>query len=288
MNALVVDCRNRYLQAFVASVTQAQSDNPYQLVLRHALDMGHIQDLLNPTERDEYLGGGEYKNMRNFRAEMPVILMGQYSAQSSAGHVSVYSEGGDESRDGHRNVLIVGGLGPNFGKKGLRVLSNPITATLVRGPVEIQQLTGSGNSNCASADAAWEGVKLLASTNRKSVFLVEGQSDYTYVVQLRSAATEGTTEFSVEHREEMFSRENIVRRMLFSAAFRDVVRGRDDDSKPSDEEVCTAAKRRMTTYLAAKAANEERYWENLAQWFGSFNMGDEAISKIAAEFEINV
>ncbi len=59
--ALVIDGRTRKLNVFVASVTQAQSDNPYQLVLRHALDMGHIQDILAPTERDEYLGALNYE-----------------------------------------------------------------------------------------------------------------------------------------------------------------------------------------------------------------------------------
>lgn len=286
--ALVIDGRTRKLQTFVASVTQAQSDNPFQIVLRHALDMGHVQDILALTEQDVYLGGGETKKLKRFRSEMPVIIMGEYSARSSAGHVAVHSaDSWDESRDGHRRVLIVGGLGPNFGKKGLRVLGNPITATLVRGPVEIEELANSGNSNCASADAAWAGVKLLASVDRKAVFLVEGQSDYTYVVRLRSAVEDGVTmEFPVEHREEMFSRENVVRRMVFSSAYHDLVRGHDD-GKPSDEEVKAAAKRRMKSYLAAKSANEERYYERLGRRFGSLNMSDDAIANMAEELGAN-
>jgi len=290
MNALVIDGRTRKLQAFVASVTKAQDDNPYQIVLRHALDMGHIQDILNPTESDVYLGGGETKKLKRFTADMPVILMGEYAARSSAGHVAIHSaDSWDESRDGHRKVLIVGGLGPNFGKKGLRVLGLPITATLVRGPVEIEELAGAGNSNCASADAAWAGVKLLASTDRKSVFLVEGQSDYTYVVRLRSTATEGATEFPAEHREEMFSRENIVRRMVFSSAYHGLVRGRDDhEYKPSEDEVKAAAKRNMDAYLAAKSANEECYHERLGRRFGSLNMSDDAIAKMAEELGASI
>lgn len=231
MNALVIDGRTRKLCAFVASVTQAQGDNHYQLVLRHALDVGHLPELLAPTEQDEYLGGGETKRRKHFRADMPVILMGMYSAQSSAGHVAVYCNDPsslirDEEQHGHRKVLVVGGLGPAFGKKGLKVLGYPIAATLIRGPVEIEELTGSGNSNSASADAALAGVKLLASTDRKAVFLVEGQSDYTYVVRLHSCTEEGMTEFPAEHRADMFSRENIFRRMLFYSAYRGLVRSR--------------------------------------------------------------
>ena len=289
--ALVIDGRTRKLSAFVASVTQAQSDNPYQIVLRHALDMGHIQDILAPTEREEYLGGGETKTRKHFCAEMPVILMGEYSARSSAGHVAVHStDSWDEARDGHRKVLIVGGLGKVFGGKGgLKVLGNPIVATLVRGPVEIEEFVGAGNSNCASADAAWAGVKLLAGADRKSVFLVEGQSAYTYVVRLRSSATEGETEFPAEHREEMFSRENIVRRMVFSSAYHGLVCGRDDhEYKPSEDEVKAAAKRNMESYLAAKSANEERSHERLGRRFGSLNMSDDAIAKMAEELGANV
>src|SRR3989344_2400312 len=140
-SVLVIDGRSRNLQAFVASATQAQNDNPYQLVLRHALDMGHLPEILKPTEDDVYLGGGETKRLRRFRAEMPVLLMGKYSAQSSAGHVTVHAaDRFDEGLFGHRKVLIVGGLGPAFGEGGLRVLSLPIAATLVRGPVEVEEL----------------------------------------------------------------------------------------------------------------------------------------------------
>jgi len=290
--ALVIDGRTRKLQAFVASVTQAQSDNPFQLVLRHALDMGHFQDILALTEQDVYLGGGETKKLKRFRSEMPVIIMGEYLARSSAGHVTVHSaDNWNESRDGHRKVLIVGGLGTNFGKKGLRVL-NPITATLVRGPVEIEELAGSGNSNCASADAAWAGVKMLASVDRKAVFLVEGQSDYTYVVRLRSAAEDNaTTEFPVEHREEMFSCENIIKRMVFSFAYHGLVRGRDDgEYKPSEDEVKAAAKRNMGAYLAAKSENEDGYLEHLLGplFGGVLNMSEEAITKMAEELGASI
>lgn len=289
--AIIIDGRARTLRTFVASVTKAQDDNPHQLVLRHALDMGNITNLLAPTERKEYVGGGETVTRRHFRADMPVIIMGTYSAMSSAGHVTVvHAEhaGYNEATDGHRKVLVVGGLGPAFGK-GLKVFTNPISSTLVRGPVEIEEVAGSGNSNCASADAAWAGVQLLANTDRKSVFLVEGQSDYTYVVRLKSSAEDGeTTEFLTEHRETMFSRENIVKRMIYGQSWRALAHGRDEDApKPSDEEVRAEATQRIKEYIAAKAKNEDSYWDRLGRGFGSLNMSDEAYAKLAEELGVS-
>jgi hypothetical protein len=191
--ALVIDGRTRQLSAFVASVTQAQSDDYCQLVLRHALAV-------------------DFANLPGSRPEMPVILMGEYAARSSAGVVAVRTAANtnllwSEEENGYRKVLVVGGLGPAFGQGGLRVLNVPISATLVRGPVEIEKVAGAGNSNCATADATWSAVNFLVSTDHKAVFLVEGQSDYTYVVRFRSAGEEGdSTEFPAEHRAEMFSR----------------------------------------------------------------------------------
>lgn len=277
------------METFVASATQAQRQNDYQLVLRHALDMGGLKDILAPTERSEDVGGG-VKRVKRFTADIPIILMGGYSARSSAGHVAVHgADGGDEARCGYRNVLVVGGLGPNFNKKGgLRVFGIPIEGILIRGPVKIEEVVVAGNSNRASAEAALTGVKLLSNIDRKSVFLVEGQSDQTYVVRLRSTSAEGRTVFPAEHRKEMFSQENVVRRMLLSSAYRDLVRGKGDDSNPpSNEEVVAEAKRRMGAYLLAEAANEGRYWEILGRGFGSLmDSSDAAIEKMAEELGV--
>lgn len=271
--ALVIDCRTRKLEVFVASATQAQTDNPYQLVLRHALDLGSILDLLAPTDQEA---------RKKFLADMPVILMGEYQARSSAGHVTVHSaDSWDEAHDGHRKVLIVGGLGEVFGGRGaLRVLGNPIRATLVRGPVEVVELRGTKNSNRAQADAAWAGVKILSGVDRSSVFLVEGQSDHTYVVRFRSAGgPEAVVEFPAEHRAEMFSRENIVRRIIKSSAWHSIVCGRDDHGyTPSEEEVSQVARSILGTYLATT---------NYRGPLGLLNMSDDAIAKVAEELGVS-
>jgi hypothetical protein len=236
-SALVIDARTRKTTAFVASVTQAQDDNSFQLVLRHALDMGSIQKLVKPAPLQ---GGGSwdgpvsYPETGMFTTDMPVIIMGSYSAMSSAGHVSTFYRGGEEVRDGYRKVVIVGGLGTPFAKKGgLRVLGRPISAVLINGPVEIEEVRGAHSSNCASADATWAGVKLLASIDSKSVFLMEGQSDYTWVVRLHCKELGIESEFPAEHRTEMFSRESIVRKAVFSAAYNTFPK---DGEKPTEEQ----------------------------------------------------
>lgn len=275
-HALCVDCRRRKRRVFVTAVTKTQKENEKQLVLRHALDVGNLPGLFKRHKK------------RHIVVEMPVILMGNYSALSSAGHVEVYTAAEsscDEARNGHRKVLIVGGLGGPFGKEGLRVLRCPITATLVRGPVEIWELPGSRNFNPACAVAAWAGVKFLAKTDRKSVFVVEGQSNYTYVVRFQSLGAEGAvTEFPPEYREEMFAPESIVRSVMLQTTYHDLVRW--GEGRPSAEVVKAEAKRRLNECLAAKAAGEKRCWAPLGAGIESLismSMSDEAITKIAEE-----
>jgi len=287
--ALVIDCRARTLVTFVASVTEAQEGNTSQLVLRHALDLGKFDTLLASSEAEVYEGGGVTRTRRVFRAEMPVILMGQYSARSSAGHVTVvapgrFGYGGDEASDGHRQVTVVGGLGGPLSKKGLRVLGVPISATLVRGPVVIAELPGAGNSNCASADAAMAGVRLLANTDRKSVFLAEGQSDTTYVVRLRSAGETGTeTRFPTEHRSEMFARASIIRRMLSGQEYRSRVRGSSSGAAPTEEQVQAGVKFRLERYCAFRKEGAQEPWRQLGRGFEYLNGLDEAATELLAE-----
>ena len=284
MEILVIDGRSRALRAFVASVTKAQEDNPYQVVLRHALDMGCIRDLLAPKGVEGYFGGEVIR--QECRVQIPVLIMGEYSARSSAGHVTVACNDLNMFNKHHKKVLVVGGLGPAFGKGGLKVLTRPISAVLIPGPVEIVEAEGADNSNCASAEAAIAGVKILARTDKKSTFLMEGQSDYTYVIRLRCLAEGNEVDFPAEHRSDMFSRENIVKTMFFGQIKRDLTR--ICKSAPSKEEVRAEAIRRMESYLAAKAADEDSYWRRLGRGFGALNKSDEAIKKVADGLGIEV
>ena len=240
--ALVIDARARNLSAFVASATKANDvGGADQLILRFALGLGGFAELMK-------------KSPDGFRAEMPVIIMGAFSAMSSAGHTAVVT---NDNGDGHRKVIVVGGLGEPFGKGGLKVLAHPITGTFIEGPVRITRLPGAENSNAASADAAWAGVKLLSSIDRRGAFLVEGQSDYTSVWRLEPGVNSTPAELSPEHREEMFSFPNIIRRMVFSPVFRGFLRESDVSYKPTKEEVETCVKARLEEYLEALTRGDE-------------------------------
>lgn len=263
-SVLVIDARSRGLQCFVASATVAGADRPNQLVLRHALDMNDLGSILGTWE-EEYCGFGHSKRVKRFRSELPIIVMGRYEAKSSAGHAVVRAD------DSHRKVVVVGGLGEPFGKGGLRPLGLPIAGTLIQGPVVVEELAGSGNSNVASAVAAWEGVKILSQTDQKSVFLVEGQSDYTKVYRLRPDENAPATELPVEHRDEMFSRENIIRQAALAAA-RHFYRGisqRTGAPKPSEENLREEARRELEYYLSTEGKGTDRLSKTLGLVGGS-------------------
>lgn len=279
---IVVDCQKRMLGVFVASATMVSVKRPFQLVLRHGLEMGRLPELL----REELWGDEPGREPRKgFRSEMPILLMGSYRAQSSAGHVSVLrTETGSRH---HHPMVVVGGLGPAFGKGGLRVLAAPIPAVLVEGPVAAASVPGAGNSNWNTAAAAAAGAKLLADIDRESVFVVEGQSDHVSVVRIRSEIKGAAAVLPVEHREEMFSQENIVRKVVFGTTFRSLARGRGDGGRPSEEEVRSTAKKAVTDYLAAspEERRERASWERLARRLSSLYVSDEVIARAMAEEE---
>jgi hypothetical protein len=280
MNAnsvLVIDARSRELKVFVASATQAQADNPTQLVLRHALDLGNLGALLSSAHEN------------NFIADMPVLVIGSYSAMSSAGFTTTYTHqysGHSENMDGHRKVVVVGGLGEPFGKGGLKVLALPIAGHLIRGPVEISAVTGAGNSNWNTATAAEAGAKMLAAIDRRQVILAEGQSDVVDVYRLRSVAERGgenkdeygETRFPAEHQADRFTPYSVTRSMLWSQSFRALRAHLDEGEKPSDEAVETEVARRISAYRAAKERREEAPWNRLGKGFGEVQFLDEAIN----------
>jgi len=300
---ICIDCRSRNLAVFSASVTRAQADNEQQLVVRHALDMGYLGELLESTEQQEYISGGhvvvgEYRKVRRFFSKLPVLLLGSFQAKSSQGFVDVlfgnraFVEMAGSQRvafNDHRKVLVVGGLGRPFGKGGLKVLSNPIEGVLIEGPIEVSLPEGAGNLNEATAAAACAGAELLASVSFSSVFVIEGQSNYSTVYRFSSRRKKPEiggkmySTFPPEHREEMFCRENIVRHMLFAAARWHLSLG---GSNPSQEELEMEARRRLETYFLSRKAGENAYWEKLGRKFGSLNMCSEAIEATAKELGV--
>lgn len=244
--ALVVDCRKRDLKIFAASVTQleGEGEQPFQIVLRHGLDMGNLPTLLE---------GGEI-----IRTDSPIILMGEYRARSSEGHVSVLR---NSSSYGHRKVLIVGGLGPAFGRGGLRVLQHPIRSVYIDGPDnKVELLAGASNSNTQTAKAAWDGVETLCSVKKTSVFLTEGQSDHMQVIRFKSGSVEALHPeiypvLPQEHRTTMFSKENIVRACFLGAGRKAVQSAWKEhllEGQPPFEEILERSSRIMTSYLSGR------------------------------------
>ncbi len=257
--ALVIDSRSRRLHTFVASVTKVQ-ENPRQLVLRDALDMGSIWRFVESKDEDK----------EKIVLGMDVLLMGEYEARSSEGHVSVFSK--ENNRD--RPSYIVGGLGEAFGKGGLKILSKPISTFLVRAPLEVRKVRTASNSNTSTANAGWRGMELLFSiVDREATFLVEGQSDYKRVIRFRplSDSSIANMNFPSEH-QEMFSEENIFWKMVR----RTLCDGNDGDI-PSNEEVKTAAGESISSYLASW---EERNIHPFGYYFESFQ-NDDAVRSMA-------
>jgi len=228
-----------------------------------------------------------YEN--KFVADMPVLVIGGYSAMNSAGFAATYTHqfsGHSENMDGHRKVVVVGGLGSPFGKGGLKVLALPIVGHLIRGPVEISCVTGTGNSNWNTATAAMAGAKMLASINRQAVILAEGQSDLIDVYRLRSVVERGgengdefgETQFPPEHHTDRFTPAAVVRSMLWSQSFRALRSGLDEGEKPSDEAVEAEVGRRISTYMEAKKGDFWGAHVCLGKNFGEIGGLDEAVT----------
>ena len=215
---LVVDARSRKISVFTAAATTTATG---RLILRKGVDVGSIRMI----EGD---------------IEFPVIVMGSYSAQSSAGFVSVLGD------DGFPSTLWVGGCGfpGKSGKgEGLRVFPRPVRAVVLPVGSRVSKVdTHSRNSNPATADAALDGIRIMAKNTLASLFLVEGQSDW--VTASRFDAPEGgvTPVFPPEHRAEIFLEDNLVLRILLSAARWQLTPEDRDAPRPTDAAIRSRAK----------------------------------------------
>ncbi len=265
MEVLVIDSRSRDMRIFVASATKTQ-DNDNHIVIRHALGMGGLLK----WEEDGF------KSQLPDRVDMSVLVMGQYVATGSAGHVSVTGRGG-------QRVLVVGGLGSPFGEGGLKNLVVPISGTLIQGPVEIKKIQTANNSNCDSTDAAMAGLRLLRNIDSKSVFLAEGQSDRVNVVRFRTANDNSrSVEFPLEHQDVMFSRKNIIRKMLEGQVFRFLqvcYNNEGREGRPSQEEIKKEINNRTERYLTQKKSRENVPWDILGKGFHWLKITDEELAK---------
>lgn len=191
--AIVVDCRTRGISVFAASVTEAADRG---LVLRKAADIGRLADL-----------GGEIPHT--------VIILGAYSAQSSAGFTVVVRP------THHYPRHLAGGAGLGWDghdaegrpcRKGDAL--RPITtrdgghhvATVLSGGCSLTKVGGQGNSNHATADAAVAGLQLRAAMLGE-VVVIEGQSDFVSGWAFKPTVPGNGLggEFPAEHRPEVFA-----------------------------------------------------------------------------------
>lgn len=150
---LVIDARTRDLNAFFASATQ---DAKGDLVLRYASEAKLPEIPVGSTKVLPF----------------PILIMGSFHAQTSAGFTASVGQGGIPAK-------VVGGLGKPFGRGGLKRLRKPIAGRLLFKGTTMFPKDENSSSNTASAQAAWEGLKFMVDFEPKSLWLVEGQSDYT-------------------------------------------------------------------------------------------------------------
>ena len=266
--ALIIDCHRPTLSAFVASVTQTASNHPQQLILRYALDLENLHALLSSAKQDEPNYHGRDKTVQRFTTELPIILMGRNSS------VTVFHQGKSDP-EGIPSVLVVGGIGQRIvgGSGSLRVLSQPRSATIVCGPVELTLINGSQNFNSATACAALAGAQLLSSLNPKSVFIVSGNTNKD-VFRLRPLSDQRVIRFPAEHQEEAFSEENIIQQILFQGAHRDVLQSPHHVGRVSEAEIVAAVKARLSRFFLSRTASlstcQQVLGEN-CQWINPFH-----------------
>ncbi len=165
-----------------------------KLVLRKGVEIGVLSDIVG------------------WKMPYPVLVLGEYSAQSSGGYTKQI--GSDAF-----NIVVLGAAG--FGVVGsdgirrgdsLRPFDEPVPATLFPSWTRLSEFKTHKNSNVATAYAALSGLKLIANVNSDTFFLVEGQSDYTAAVSFirePKGLFEELPIFKNEHRADIFPYEFI-------------------------------------------------------------------------------
>ena len=205
---LVIDATARSLAVFTANITNA----PAGLVVRPALELPGL---------DFFIGDADWRSPKI--TGLPVLLIGDgYSAQSSAGFVRV------EGIAPYPAVPIVGWLGD----RGLRAIK-PCQARLMN-PVRLVKDKTFTNSNTGTAEAALEGVTLLAEADRRAIVIAEGQSDRVAVYRLLPATpgqwigSVSRGSLDIEHRSELFTHLACVKSAARAAAWAAYRRAREE------------------------------------------------------------
>lgn len=255
--ALFIDTFKRGITVSTVSASQVSGKG---LTLRYGAHVGNLWEMTaDPRSRF-------FKN-----ESLPVIVATRgYKARSSAGFVEVVADWkGDASRV-RSHVLGVQGFPWQKTSKGLSVLGNPMEVLVLRPGTNICQLETharreagkSWHSNLDCAAAAVTGVKLRSTARPKSVFVIEGQSDYAQAWELaafnEAYAEKFEPEFQEEFRSERFTLEELVFAGLRTNARR---KGRGEMEK--DQERIEAT---VFVYLNLLLADEPKFWQDGKGW----------------------
>lgn len=174
--ALFIDTRSRQLKVSSVSVTEAR---PGELVLRFGAEAPALWDL------EKWGKTGPVYHAGPFKTSCPVIVpVRGYEARSSAGFVRVL-RGGLEASQYTPETHVVGLQGFDHEKPALRRIG-PMPVRVLPAGTEFRTVVthssghGSGaHSNSETADAAYTAVVLRSQVWGQTLFLIEGQSDYT-------------------------------------------------------------------------------------------------------------
>jgi hypothetical protein len=193
---IVIDARSREQNVFTASATILPGKPG--MVLRRGVDVGSIDVLHGQT------------------LEYPILVVGSYQAQSSAGFTTPLYSGAVFQR-----VLWIGGVG--F-PKGLRPFGNPVEGVLIPAGAVVEEVETPANSNAWTANAAFTGLRLRTQINQHLFILAEGQSDWVKAVSFTVPEDAEVHEFPEEHRADIFSSEKVLDAAMHCLARGDVGR----------------------------------------------------------------
>jgi hypothetical protein len=162
--ALFLDTHKRTLAVSTVSVKQFESGG---LVLRFAADLGSILHLAF----DEI----------PWMPEMPIITnVKGFKAEKSSGFAEVLYNPGSLKPLAYIETTVVGVCGfPWMHNPSLKHFTEPMPVLVHRSGTFVRRIKTHTNFNSYTAEAAKEGIKLLALRNTQAAYLIEGQSNWT-------------------------------------------------------------------------------------------------------------
>ena len=223
--ALFIDTSRRDLYVSTVSVSEVPNRG---LVLRFGASVGKLAELTDPRHSFDV-------------AEMPILISKRsFQAKESAGFVKLVTKSYNAASFLTRWVIGIQGMPWQKGSKSLRTCE-PFEVILLSPGYSIRQIQthhqhfwGNGgehwDSNVDASMAAEAAVELYAQSRYNSVFLIEGQSDYTLAWEILRKGdppfrfdSKWSPQWYEEHRRfDVFSDESILSSVLYRKARRAV------------------------------------------------------------------